>query len=261
MIREIIENKLSTYGTKKTEIGIGGFTLLVNTEESIDLSSDVTTNYIESGDYVNDHIIRKPIAMAFSGEAGDIHVKASQVYSDYKKTAQTVGKMTPYFPKRTATQTSRIFGFINTVNDTVTRLDGYIEDGVGAYNLLNGIKSDPKKTPQEQFVEFFTMIYEKRLYLNLEAFGREFKDMAMTSLSIKRVDTSFISYSISFTQLRFAQTTMVNVKKGKGLKNGKKKGGNKTQTATKKSKGTITPKTREKSVFKKGKDAVLDMFL
>lgn len=251
MIREIIENKLSSFGTKKTEIGIGGFTLLVTTEESIDLSSDVTTNTIESGDYVNDHIVRKPIVIAFTGEAGDIHVKQSNLYSDYKKTAATVGKLTPYFPKRTATQVSRIFGFINTVNDTVTKIDGYIEDGLGAYNFLTGAKPDPKKTPQEQFMEFFTMIYEQRLYLNLEAFGKEFKDMAMTSLSIKRVDTSFISYSMSFTQLRFAQTTIVNVKKGKGLKNGKTKGNNKTQTAGKKENGTVTPKPRPKSVITK----------
>lgn len=256
MIKEFIENKASLYGTKKTEIGIGGFTLLVNTEESIDLSSDVTTNYIESGDYVNDHIVRKPITISFSGEAGDIHVKESITFSDYKKIAATVGKLTPYFPKRTATQVSRIFGFMNTVGDTITKIDGYINDGISAYNFLTGVKPDPKKIPQEQFMEFFTMIYEQRLYINLEAFGKEFKDMAMTSLSIKRVDTSFISYSMSFTQLRFAQTTMVNVKKGKGLKNGKKKGSNKTQTATKKENGTV----RAKSVVKKTKDAVLGMF-
>lgn len=252
MINEFLENKLSTYGTKKTEIGIGGFTLLVNIEESIELSSDVTINYVESGDFTTDHIIKKPIKISFTGESGDIHLKDSNYFSSYKKVAAAIGKFTPYFPKRTPTQISRVFGLINTAKDTADKIDGYIKDGVGLYNILNGIKPDIKKTPQEQFIEFFTMIYEQKLYLNLEAFGKEFKDMAMTSLSIKRSESSFISYSISFTQLRFAETTKVNVKKNKGLLDGKKKGANKTQTAKKKDMGTITPAPpRDKSVLTK----------
>jgi len=242
MIKEFLDNKISSYSTQKTDIGIGGFNLGVTINESLDLSSQIATSYVESGDYVNDHIVNTPLTLSISGEAGDIHLKQSQAFSDYKKTAATVGRMTPYFPKRTATQISRVFGFINTVNDTITKIDGYIEDGVGLYDLYTGKIKDKKLTPQEEFVEFFTMVYENRLYINVEAFGKVFENMGIQSLSIRRENNTFVGYSFTFMQLRFASTTAVKVKKGKGLKSGKKKGANKSQMAVKKSNGTVEPK-------------------
>lgn len=257
MIREAIENKLTSYAPKKVEIGIGGFTLAVIQEESIEMASNAATSYIESGDYVNDHIINSPLILSFTGEAGDIHLKESAKFQSYRRTAATIGKMTPYFPKRTATQISKIAGFIVSVNDTIDKIDGYIEDGISVYNFLIGKGVETKKTPQELFIEFFTMVWENRLYMNVEAFGKVYENMAMESLSIKRTDGSFIGFSFKFKQLRFATTTAVKVKKKKGLKNGKTKGSTKTQMAKEKSKGTVSPKTAtDKSALTQIKEAI-----
>lgn len=249
MIRELIENKLTSYSTKKTEIGIGGFILGVTVEESLEMGATAATSYVESGDYVNDHIVNNPLSISFSGEAGDIHLKESAKFQSYRRTAGTIGRMTPYFPKRTATQISKIAGFLVSVGDTIDKIDGYIDDGIGLYNFFSGSSNGKKKTPQEEFIAFFTMIWENRIYINVEAFGRVYENMAMESLSIKRTDGSFISYSFKFKQLRFARTTSVKVKK-KGLKNGKKKGHAKTQMADKSNKGTTNPATaKDKSVL------------
>lgn len=250
MIREIIENKLQSSDTKKTDIGIGGFTLGVIVEESLEMGATAATSYVESGDYVNDHIINNPLILSFSGEAGDIHLKESSKFQSYRRTAKTIGKMTPYFPKRTATQISKIAGFIVSVSDAIDQIDGYIDDAMGAYDLFMGKQGVTTKTPQELFIEFFTMVWENRLYINVEAFGRVYENMSMESLSIKRTDGSFVSFSFKFKQLRFATTTAVKVKKNRGLKNGKTKGSTKVQMAKEKPKGTTSPKTAtDKSVL------------
>lgn len=260
MIREAIENKLTSYSPKKVDIGIGGFTLGVIQEETMEMGSTAPTSYVESGDYVNDHIINNPLMLSFTGEAGDIHLKESSKFQSYRKTAATIGRMTPYFPKRTATQISKISGLLVSAGDMIDKIDGYIEDGISAYNFLIGKGSDKTKTPQELFIEFFTMVWENRLYINVEAFGKVYENMAMESLSIKRTDGSFISYSFKFKQLRFATTTAVKVKKKKGLKNGKTKGSTKNQMAKEKSKGTTNPKEVDKDAINKIKDSLKGVF-
>lgn len=250
MIREAIENKLTSYSPKKVEIGIGGFTLGVIQEESIEMGATAPTSYVESGDYVNDHIINNPLVLSFTGEAGDVHLKESAKFQSYRRTAGTIGRMTPYFPKRTATQISKIAGILVSVGDTIDKIDGYVNDGLSAYNFLIGNSPGKTKTPQELFVEFFTMVWENRLYINVEAFGRVYENMVMESLSIKRTDGSFISYAFKFKQLRFATTTAVKVKKKKGLKSGKTKGSTKNQMANKSDKGTTNPKdAKDESVL------------
>ena len=52
--------------------GISGFVFDIPREESVDLVSDITEHYVESGSFINDHVVKKPVRITLSGYVGEL---------------------------------------------------------------------------------------------------------------------------------------------------------------------------------------------
>ena len=59
--------------------GIGGWMFDIPTGEDIELDADITDHYVESGSFVTDHVVLKPIIITLSGYKGEL------VYTHPKK--------------------------------------------------------------------------------------------------------------------------------------------------------------------------------
>ncbi|MGO8696001.1 MAG: phage baseplate protein [Rectinemataceae bacterium] len=54
------------------QVGISGFVFDIPREESVELVSDITEHYVESGSFINDHVVKKPIRITLSGYIGEL---------------------------------------------------------------------------------------------------------------------------------------------------------------------------------------------
>jgi hypothetical protein len=150
MIRDYLNDKSSKYlkGDDKEPIGIGGYVAGVRLKEDTTYTSNVTTNTVEDGAEINDHIINNPIIVNIEGEIGDVEKKPDPLIQAYKKAMRNVGVVTKYLPKRTQGQISKINSTVLKINDLLNKVDSIIDDGMQIYRLFKPLDT---KSEQEKF--------------------------------------------------------------------------------------------------------------
>ena len=70
--RELIDNAASSLLSPKAAEGIKGWVFDIPIRESLDLSADITDHFVESGSFISDHIVIKPVRIALTGLIGEL---------------------------------------------------------------------------------------------------------------------------------------------------------------------------------------------
>lgn len=249
-IRDYLNDKASKYlkGDDKEPIGIGGYVAGVRLKEDTTYTSNVTTNTVEDGAEINDHIINNPIIVNIEGEVGDVEKKPDPLIQAYKKAMRNVGVVTKYLPKRTQGQISKINSTVLKINDLLNRVDSIIDDGMQIYRLFKPLDT---KSEQEKFFEYFEKIHNTKQLLDIEMPYKIYRNMALISLTINKEGGNYLGYKMTFQEVRFAK--LVVESSGKYIK--KSSSSTKKQTDKKTNKGTQNTtkasETKKQSLLKK----------
>lgn len=219
-------------------IGIGGFTMYVSLNETATKTATVTTNPVESGSNINDHIIKNPTTVSIEGEVADVFIKTQRTASTVQNIVPAVGIIQDYLPSRTQTQISKINGLISDVGDFVDKANKAIEKGEQLYNFFEGIDADKPIT--SKFLEYFDTVYESNSIINIECIDKVFSDMAITSFTTSKIDKGNYSFTITAQKIIKAETRLIQLVKNAS-------GDAKSQGAALSDKGTQQAKPVDKS--------------
>lgn len=244
--RDYLYDKASKYikSDDKELIGIAGYVAGVRIKEDTTYTANVTTNIVEDGAEINDHIINNPIIINIEGEIGDVEKKADPLIQAYKKALKNVGVVTKYLPKRTQGQISKINSTVLKINDLLNKVDSIIDDGLQIYNLFKPLET---KSERDKFFEHFEKIYNTKQISDIEMSYKVYRNMALISFTItKDGDGNYLGYKMTFQEVRFAK--LVVESSGKYIKKSSKS--TKNQTSKKTNKGvqnTDKPSDAKKS--------------
>ena len=240
MIKEFKNTKLPEGSTnvELQPIGIGGFTMYVSLNENATKTATVTTNPVESGSNLNDHIIKNPTTLSIKGEVADVFIQTQPQPSTIQTLFPSVGVIQDYLPDRTQTQISKANGLISSAEDFIDKANNAIEKGNQLYNFFQGI--DANLPISSKFLSFFDTVYESNSIISIDCIDKVFTDMAITSFSTSKINKNNYSFTITAQKIIQAETRLIQL-----VKNAT--GDAKSQGAALANKGTQQAKPVDKS--------------
>ncbi len=196
-------------GSDYEKIGIGGFLFYASGGETSTKTATVTSNPVEDGSPVNDHIIKNPKVISIEGEVADIFIESENRPKLIQEIFPPVGIIQDYLPSRTQTQLGKINGLLATVNDFFTAADVAIGKGVQLYDFFTGVQSDTSIT--SKFLEFFDQVYESSSLLDVECVDTIYTNMAITSFVVNKANPNNYSFTISLSKVTEVKTTLIQL--------------------------------------------------
>lgn len=231
----------------KEFVGIGGYVAGVRLKEDVTYTSTVTTNTVEDGSEVNDHIINNPIIINLEGEIGDLEKIPDPILQAYKKVMREAGVVTKYLPKRTQSQISKINSYVLKANDILNKVDSIIDDGMQIYRLFKPLTT---KKETEKFFEYFENLHNTKQLIDIEMRFKTYRNMRIISFTITNDGGNYVSYNMTLQEVRFAKLKVEA--SGKFIKKSSKSTKAQTKKAT--NKGNVTTKkateTKKSSLLK-----------
>lgn len=198
--------------TQEGTLGIAGFNALVRVKERAQLTANITTNYVEDGSPINDHIINEPFRCIIEGNVGDVHLEPSPIIEGWRRLQAEVGNVTQFLPERTQAQISRVSGLANDLADGVHKLDAVIDAGNRALTYL-GIFT-PDMPNQAQFINAIEMAFHAKHLFSLTMPHREYPNMAIRSVTWERDNTSkALNFQLEAQEIRLADSIFAMVRK------------------------------------------------
>lgn len=186
----------------KERIGIGNFTMFVSINETINKSATITSNPIENGSFINDHIIKNPISLNIEGEVADVYVSPAYVPANVDKIFPTVAEIRSYFPERTNIQISKINSLVNNIEDEVSKVNDIINKTQNIYNKFTSSNDDITT----EFLKFFDKVYEENLIIKVNCVNKIYENMAITDFSISKKNKTSLAFTINLQQIVIVET-------------------------------------------------------
>ena len=181
-------------------------------DEEVILESDITDNWVESNSTMQDHIGLKPMTITLSGYVGELKTTPRTEMQAVMQTSSSIMQaLTPIMPNLTAqsqyifNRTQEVFDIYKKANETAGRLE----------DSLKKIPVPSEASAQQQaFERFYEMWTTRQLSTVYTPFGA-YNSMAIEKITAKQAeDSAWISeFSVTFKQIRIAETIAVTKKK------------------------------------------------
>ena len=198
-------------GSDYERIGVGGFILYASISEVATKTATVTSNPVESGSNVSDHIIKNPTTISINGEVANIFIDDESTPKTIQEIVPPIGIIQDYIPGRTQTQVSKINGLLATVNDFFTAADVAIDKGTQLYDFFTGRDSDASIT--SKFLEFFDQVHESNSIIDVECIDKIYPNMAITSFTTTKIGPANYTFTMSLQNIVEAETVLIQLTK------------------------------------------------
>lgn len=199
-----------------TDKNIGHWFSIVE-EDSLNLQSQITDNYIENNTAVQDHIALSPVVITLRGYVGEVEFKPPTVFTNYltdkinSYTSNTLGitvsdKLGPL---------SALLPPVDNVNQMARNAVQYVESSFNRYKrIYNQLMSLSKKgqkqvteSVQQYVAKNLKEMWENRTLVEVVTPYGLYKNMAIQSITLTQGNTTTLSeLSVSLKQINFAET-------------------------------------------------------
>jgi hypothetical protein len=186
-------------------VGIAGFVFDISSDSVVELDSEITDHYVESGNPVEDHIALKPEKVTLSGFCGEYRNIVNDSKSSLQKVAEKLITVSSYLPPLNQAANS-IYNLLNNKNSTDVNLGDVIDVGTDLFKAYRNINI-PGDNQTEAFI-FFEALRNSRATFTIQTPYRYYTDMAIESLKAVQSGTTKdeSSFEITFKKIRFVNT-------------------------------------------------------
>lgn len=186
-------------------------------EDSLNLQSQITDNYIENNTAVQDHIALSPVVITLRGYVGEVEFKPPTVFTNY-----LTDKINNYTSNTLGITVSDKLGAlsallppVDNVNQMARNAVQYVESSFNRYKrIYNQLMSLSKKgqkqvteSVQQYVAKNLKEMWENRTLVEVVTPYGLYKNMAIQSITLTQGNTTTQSeLSVSLKQLNFAET-------------------------------------------------------
>ena len=184
-------------------------------EQSIQGDSDVTDQFVEKNEAIQDHVSIKPIIITTTAYVGELTNKIEGVLGEaddfVKEKLQVINQ---YAPKLTAGATQ----VLNTVKQTIS-VAKKAKDAIGnAWDKIQGNDKSKKMTKQQTIADRIQTYWENRTLFLVRTPWKQYDNCIIKSFRTSQPqDTENYSvFDVTFQQIRFVQANFSNkIKSGR----------------------------------------------
>jgi len=185
----------------KENVGIGGFLVSARVEDNITKKQTLTTNPVENGVNISDHLIKDPLTISIAIDVSDIEIKPNNgVSSIVKRINQALPNVTTFLPKRTATQLTK-------VNNLVLQVE-VLKNASNLFELFN--KSTNETSPQKTTFLFFEYLFESGQPIQVQTKHKLYENMILISNAERVTEQESTQFSLIFQQIVIAETQLID---------------------------------------------------
>ena len=189
--------------------GIGGFVFDVPTGEEIELDADITDHYVESGSFVTDHVVLKPIIVMLSGYKGEL------VYTAPKKgglqdamnvATSLLGSVAAYNIPLTDQAAGKLSALTNQVAYAAGQLEAMKKRASNLAKYFNG-DDDTSTLQTKAFIQLQSMWASKQI-LTIQSPWGFYQNMIIKNISAKQDAESndYTDFTVTLKEMRFVST-------------------------------------------------------
>lgn len=205
---DFINQTASAVVKPKGAKGLAGFVFDVPTGEKLDLQSEITDHVVESGSFISDHVVDKPIRITLSGFVGELVAEAPQGLELLSEFAQNrLGVVDGYLGQYTDGMAGKIAGGIGKAQQAVQAIGTAVKR---TGNLVNSLIGGPGGDATQQKVAYITLkaMKDSRQLLSVSTPWSYHEDMMIEGLGFSQdAESNDISdIQITLKQVRLADT-------------------------------------------------------
>lgn len=215
-----VNDKVRALVAPKSSKGIGGFEFDIPESEQITLSSEITDNVVESGSFISDHVINKPVRIVLSGFVGEL-VDAPPTGVDgsiqaLRGTVDGAGSFVgslPFVGEYLGDYADGMVQAINGAIDVVEEAVGKINEIINTVDNVVGlfVGGEPKPSRQAQAFIDLKALWDSKQIITVHTPWQYFEDMIIESISFNQSSESnkISDISVTVKEVRFAEVEKV----------------------------------------------------
>jgi hypothetical protein len=189
--------------------GIGGFVFDVPTGEEIELDADITDHYVESGSFVTDHVVLKPIIITLSGYKGEL------VYTAPKKgglqdamnvATSLLGSVGAYGIPYTAQAAGKLSALTAQVGYAAGQVEAMKKRASNLAKYFGGDDSSPNL--QTKALVTLQAMWDSKQILTIQTPWGFYNNMIIKSVRPKQDAESndYTDFTVTLKEMRFVST-------------------------------------------------------
>jgi len=194
----------------------GGWVFDIPTGESADFESDVTDHYTESGSFINDQIVNKPIRVTLTGLVGElVYRRPSGARGVVRQIAGRLSQVAAYGGNWTPSFVSKIQGIVGKAQTAAALADNYIRQAQNAAGAVTSALGQSASLQKKAYDQIAYLWRQKTIFTVTTPWARH-SAMVITALGFRQDESSndFSTISITLKEFRFAQTKLSIFKGG-----------------------------------------------
>jgi hypothetical protein len=195
--------------------GINGFVFDSATDDSIQMSADITDHFTESNIFINDHVAIRPIRIVMKGFIGEVIYNAnpSGVLGLFNTVQDVLTTVPAYLGKYTPKGLQNIQNVLNKGTSLVNKVDNYISR---AKNIVGLFGKANKTSHQQDAYAILKALFLSRVICSVETPFEYFdSNMIIESIAFRQGDNDKYRTDIWVTlkEIRTAQVLVTPVDK------------------------------------------------
>lgn len=196
--------------------GIAGFKFHVPQTEQVNMESDITDHYIDTGSAVQDHITHKPITITVRGYQGDYYYTVHPIESALAAVVPTLALIKQFLPKLTAAaQKIKGASSENVLSKSFLKKSDVNFNAIDLFQLFQNVYK--LKSAQTRAFMFFESLWKSEALFTVETTWKRYDNMVIQKIVPLRDNNADITdFSVTFKQISITTSKVEKVKNAAG---------------------------------------------
>ncbi len=189
--------------------GLSGFLFDVPESERVELSADITDHYVESGSFIQDHKVIKPVTITLSGFIGEIFYRGGSGFSGLLGNLSHGLTAVSAFTGGQTIQAAQVAQrAIDQVQAAAAQVENVVSSVSGVVQALSKIEAPTK---QQVAYQKLKLLFESEVLLTLQTPWNYYENLMIRSLSFSQSEESATTSLIKVTlkEIRLANVDVL----------------------------------------------------
>lgn len=201
--------------------GIAGFKFHVPQSEQINMESDITDHYIDTGSAVQDHISRKPVTITVRGYQGEYYYTVHPIESMLAKVTPALSLVKQFIPRLPDSAKQKLAQKYKSLTGEKTIPQALQPNGVSTLNRMDLLKifQDLYKitSAQTRAFMFFEALWRSEALFTVETSWKRYDNMAIQKIVPLRDNNADITdFTVTFKQISITTSKVEKLKNAAG---------------------------------------------
>jgi len=200
-----VNSKAMALVRPQTSPGIEGFVFDIPETETVMLESEITDNFTESNEFINDHRIIKPVKIELTGLIGELIITQEQVDAVFRELSTGLTVIDAYLGSFTNGMTQNIARGLSTASRAQRRVRQVVDR---VKNITAALKDEGDvRTRQQQAFSDLEGMFKSNSILTVQTPWKYYDNMMIETIEFRQdsITQEITNVLVTLKEVRFAK--------------------------------------------------------